>query len=142
MTLCVFVQNRCSPSGFSFRDKRSCPCAPFSHFCSPLVRLSSLASVLPPAGRQCLYNRGLGVCLCVCVFSGLFGRRPQLKPSPAPLGLWMHRSGSVMPLPSGPRPIPGHQPMFCSIRFPTFESGIGGTPSPTTPTQTFKFIFY
>lgn len=65
--------------------------------------------------------------------SGLSERRPQLKPSPARLGLCVHRIGSVTPLPSGPRPIPGHQPMFCSMRFPTFESGIAGTPSPTTP---------
>lgn len=100
-----------------------------------LVHLSSLASVLPPAGRQCLQQRRHGVGLCLCAFSGPFQCRPQLNPSPAPLGLCVHRIGSVMPLPSGPRPIPGHQPMFCSIRFPRFESGMGGTPSPTMPTR-------
>lgn len=57
----------------------------------------------------------------------------QLKPKPVPLGLWVARMGSVMPLPSGPRPIPGLQPMVCSMRFPMLVSGIGGAVSPTTP---------
>lgn len=57
----------------------------------------------------------------------------QLKPKPVPLGLWVARMGSVMPLPSGPRPIPGLQPMVCSMRFPMLVSGIGGAFSPTTP---------
>lgn len=63
----------------------------------------------------------------------LFSARAQLKPSPAPFGLWDARIGSVMPLPSGPRPDPGVQPILCSIRFPTFDSGRGAALSPTTP---------
>ncbi|TNN61600.1 hypothetical protein EYF80_028212 [Liparis tanakae] len=57
----------------------------------------------------------------------------QLKPSPVPLGLCVARMGSVMPRPSGPRPIPGFQPMLCNIRLPMLESGIGDALSPTTP---------
>lgn len=57
----------------------------------------------------------------------------QLKPSPAPLGLCVARIGSVMPRPSGPRPMPGLQPMLCSIRLPMFVSGMGGALSPTNP---------
>lgn len=60
----------------------------------------------------------------------------QLKPKPAPLGLWVARMGSVIPRPSGPRPIPGLQPMVCNMRFPMFESGMGGAFSPTTPEKT------
>lgn len=36
----------------------------------------------------------------------------QLNPSPSPLGLWMARMGSAIPLPSGPRPVPGVQPIL------------------------------
>lgn len=57
----------------------------------------------------------------------------QLKPRPAPLGLCVALTGSVIPLPSGPRPIPGFQPMPCNMRFPKLESGMGGAFSPTTP---------
>lgn len=57
----------------------------------------------------------------------------QLKPNPAPLGLCAARIGSVMPLPSGPRPMPGLQPMLCSIRLPMLVSGMGGALSPTNP---------
>lgn len=57
----------------------------------------------------------------------------QLKPNPAPLGLCAARIGSVMPLPSGPRPMPGLQPMVCSIRLPKLVSGMGGALSPTSP---------
>ena len=56
-----------------------------------------------------------------------------MKPRPVPLGLCVARMGSVMPLPSGPRPIPGFQPMLCNMRLPMFESGMGGALSPTTP---------
>lgn len=55
-----------------------------------------------------------------------------MKPRPVPLGLCVARTGSVMPLPSGPRPVPGLQPMLCSIRLPMLESGIGAAFSPTT----------
>lgn len=57
----------------------------------------------------------------------------QLKPNPAPLGRCVALMGSVMPLPSGPRPMPGLQPMLCSIRLPMLESGMGGALSPTNP---------
>lgn len=57
----------------------------------------------------------------------------QLKPKPAPLGLCVARMGSVIPLPSGPSPIPGLQPMLCNMRLPMFVSGIGAAFSPTTP---------
>lgn len=57
----------------------------------------------------------------------------QLKPKPAPLGLCVARIGSVIPRPSGPRPIPGLQPMLCNMRLPMFVSGMGGAFSPTTP---------
>lgn len=63
----------------------------------------------------------------------LGGGGGQLKPRPAPLGLWVARIGSVMPLPSGPRPMPGLQPMLCSIRLPMLVSGMGGALSPTNP---------
>lgn len=36
----------------------------------------------------------------------------QLNPSPSPLGLCMARMGSAIPLPSGPRPVPGVQPIL------------------------------
>lgn len=62
----------------------------------------------------------------------------QLKPRPVPLGLCVARMGSVMPLPSGPRPRPGLQPMLCNMRFPMFVSGIGGAFSPTTPARTVE----
>lgn len=134
MTLCVFVQNRCSPSSCFSRNQQSRPRAPFSPFCSLWVPLCCPLlddSAFTPEGSE-------SVSVSVR-FSGQFQRTPQLKPSPAPLGLCVHRIGSVIPLPSGPRPIPGHQPMFCSIRFPRFESGIGGTPSPTTPMRMKHF---
>lgn len=57
----------------------------------------------------------------------------QLKPNPAPLGLCVARIGSVMPLPSGPRPMPGLQPMLCNIRLPMLVSGMGAALSPTNP---------
>lgn len=61
------------------------------------------------------------------------GSGDQLKPKPVPLGLCVARMGSVMPLPSGPRPMPGLQPMLCSMRLPMFVSGMGGAFSPTNP---------
>lgn len=64
-------------------------------------------------------------------------RGVQLKPRPVPLGLCVARMGSVMPLPSGPRPIPGLQPMVCNMRLPMFVSGMGGALSPTTPERRF-----
>lgn len=67
--------------------------------------------------------------------SGTNNRVGQLKPKPVPLGLCVARMGSVIPLPSGPRPIPGLQPMLCIMRLPIFESGMGGAPSPTTPRE-------
>lgn len=57
----------------------------------------------------------------------------QLNPSPSPLGLWMARMGSAIPLPSGPRPVPGVQPILWSILFPMLFSGIGWVFSPTNP---------
>lgn len=56
----------------------------------------------------------------------------QLKPRPVPLGLCVARTGSVMPLPSGPRPIPGLHPMLCNMRLPMLVSGMGAALSPTT----------
>lgn len=57
----------------------------------------------------------------------------QLNPSPSPFGLWMARIGSAIPLPSGPRPMPGVQPILWSILFPMLFSGIGWVFSPTNP---------
>lgn len=100
----------------------------------------SITSVLPSAGWLPLTLRlmerkttcGLGSPSLRELLS-LFSAQAQLKPSPAPFGLWDARIGSVMPLPSGPRPDPGVQPILCSIRFPTFDSGRGAALSPTTP---------
>lgn len=55
------------------------------------------------------------------------------KPSPSPLGLCNAWMGSAIPLLSRPRPEPGVQPMFWSIRFPMLFSRIGGAFSPTNP---------
>lgn len=59
-----------------------------------------------------------------------------MNPRPVPLGLCVARMGSVMPLPSGPRPMPGLQPMVCNMRLPMLLSGMGGAFSPTTPEKT------
>ena len=60
----------------------------------------------------------------------LFGRG---NPSPNPFGLCRAGIGSAIPLPSRPRPVPGVQPIFWSIRFPMLFSRIGWAFSPTNP---------
>lgn len=92
---------------------------------------AALCCCLPLTARSTERETTQGLSLCECL--SLLSNRAQLNPNPAPFGLWDARIGSVMPLPSGPKPEPGVQPIVCSIRFPTFDSGRGGTPSPTTP---------
>lgn len=77
----------------------------------------------------------LGALSCPSLLQGSVSRNQvvQLKPRPVPLGLCVALMGSVMPLPSGPRPIPGLQPMLCNMRLPMLLSGMGGAFSPTTP---------
>ena len=111
-----------------------CGLHPFLHlficYCSLFRLLPSLCSVqlvpLPAAFR--------GLLACPAGF-GAHKPRGQMKPRPAPLGLCVARMGSVMPRPSGPRPMPGLQPILCNIRFPVFDSGRGPTFSPTTPRE-------
>ncbi len=116
-----------------------CRC-PITFILSVIFSYISITSVLPSASwllltvrlteRKAVRGPGL---LSLHELLSLFSARAQLKPSPAPFSLWDARMGSVMPLPSGPRPDPGVQPILCSIRFPMFDSGRGAAPSPTTP---------
>lgn len=95
-------------------------------FIKLFITLSSILSPsLPVALKGCLVP--------ACSGSRIQKPAVQLKPRPVPLGLCVARMGSVMPLPSGPRPIPGLQPMFCNMRLPMLVSGIGGAFSPTNP---------
>ena len=53
-------------------------------------------------------------------------------PSPLFFGLTYALTGSCIPLPPGPKPVPGDHPICCSIWFPRLQSGIGMS-GPTRP---------
>ena len=59
----------------------------------------------------------------------------QPAPSPCRRGRTFAEIGVLIPEPSLPSPIPGTQPILCSILLPMFDSGIGSQNSPTKPVK-------